>query len=150
MLKIDKPRILTNDDLLFVHEFCFKCKKIGYLNNSSLKKMKWEEAVWFGNFIDDKIVSLSGVQEFMDGHRIIFRGATLPGTTNRLLNREQANEQIKYIGNSNFYFTLNCDDEHGGKSNRLRKCIHAGKIFPNCKYIKTDIIYGVKQEIWKL
>jgi len=150
MPKFEKPKILDKDDLIQVHEFCIKCKKLGYINNSSFEKMKWDDAIWFGHFLNDRIVSLSGVQEFMDGHRIMFRGATLPGFSNKILSIPQGEEQMKYIGKSNFYFTLNCDDAYGSKSNRLRRIINAGKGWPGCVYVKTDVIYGVKQEIWKV
>ena len=36
--------------------------------------MKWTEADWFAHFKNDKIVSLSGVHEFLDGFRVMFRG----------------------------------------------------------------------------
>lgn len=143
-------RILTENDIILVHEFCHKCKKLGYDNNSSLKSMKWEFATWFAHFSNDKIISLSGVHEFLDGYRIMFRGATLPGKTNKFLNKEQAIEQMKYFGNSNYYFTLNCSDKTGSKSNRLRKIVHSGKGWKNSTYVTTDDVYGVIQEIWKI
>ena len=120
------PKKLNDEHIFQVHEFCLKCKKINYVNNNSLKSMKWEEADWFAHFVGDKIVSLSGVHEFLDGFRVMFRGATLPGITNKLLNKEQAYAQMAFINNlhnkSIFYFTLNISSDYGAKSNRLRKC----------------------------
>ena len=67
------PLQLTDDHILQVHEFCSKCKKYNYVNNESLESMKWEKADWFAHFISDKIVSLSGVHEFLDGFKEIVR-----------------------------------------------------------------------------
>ena len=115
--------------------------------------MKWDKADWFAHFISDKIVSLSGVHEFLDGFRIMFRGATLPGTTNKLLNREQAYAQMAFIRNIHdkpiFYFTLNISNNVGSKSNRLRKWMHNGK-FGLGEYVKTEKIFGIEQEIWQV
>ena len=124
------------------------------MNNDSLKSMKWAEADWFAHFIDDKIVSLSGVHKFLDGFRLMFRGATLPGITNKLLNKEQAYAQMAFINNIHhkpiFYFTLNTSSDHGAKSNRLRKWVHSGRGWPGSVHVETKEIYGVKQEIWKI
>jgi len=151
---IDKPILLNDTHVFQVHEFCDKCRKLNYVNNLSFAAMKWDFATWFAHFINDKIVSLSGVHEFLDGYRVMFRGATLPGTANRILNKDQAYAQMDYINNihgeSIFYFTLNCDDNTGVKSNRLRKYVRSGKGWPGSEYIRTDIIYGVNQEIWKI
>ena len=147
------PLQLTDDHILQVHEFCSKCKKYNYVNNESLESMKWEKADWFAHFISDKIVSLSGVHEFLDGFRIMFRGATLPGTTNKLLNREQAYAQMAFIRNIHdkpiFYFTLNISNNVGSKSNRLRKWMHNGK-FGLGEYVKTEKIFCIEQEIWQV
>ena len=64
---ITGPDKLDDEHIFQVHEFCLKCKKLNYVNNDSMKAMKWEEADWFAHFIDDKIVSLSGVHKFLDG-----------------------------------------------------------------------------------
>lgn len=153
MNNIEGPIQLTNDHILQVHEFCSKCKKHNYVNNQSLESMKWNFATWFAHFKSDKIVSLSGVHEFLDGFRIMFRGATLPGTTNKLLNKEQAYAQMAFIHNIHdkpiFYFTLNLSDNIGAKSNRLRKWVNTGR-FGMGKYIKTENIFGVDQEIWQI
>ena len=151
---ITGPDKLDDEHIFQVHEFCLKCKKLNYVNNDSLKSMKWTEADWFAHFKNDKIVSLSGVHEFLDGFRVMFRGATLPGTTNKLLNKEQAYAQMAFINNIHhkpiFYFTLNISSNHGAKSNRLRKWVQSGRGWPQSEYLKTDIIYGVEQEIWKI
>jgi hypothetical protein len=116
--------------------------------------MKWNKAIWFGHFIDDRIVSLSGVHEFLDGYRVMFRGATLPGVSNKILNKTQAYAQMDYINNihdkSIFYFTLNTSNNTGAKSNRLRKWVHTGRGWPGSTYIRTQEVYGEDQEIWRI
>lgn len=154
ILNITGPKKLTDDHIFQVHEFCNKCRKLNYVNNLSLTAMKWDIATWFAHFSNDKIVSLSGVHEFLDGYRIMFRGVTLPGTTNKLLNKEQAHAQMAFINNINnesiFYFTLNCDDSTGVKSNRLRKFVRSGRGWPGSQYVRTEKIFGVDQEIWRI
>ena len=56
------PKI--HDDIVL--EFCKKCEKINYVNNDSLKSMKWfwDEVMWSGTFINDTLVSLSGIHPF--------------------------------------------------------------------------------------
>ena len=54
---ITGPEKLDDEHIFQVHEFCLKCKNLNYVNNDSLKSMKWTEADWFAHFIDDKIVS---------------------------------------------------------------------------------------------
>mgnify|MGYP003389325679 CR=1 FL=1 len=153
---ITEPIQLTDEHLFQVHEFCIKCKKLNYVNNQSLESMKWKwnKVTWFGHFIEDKIVSLSGVHDFLDGYRVMFRGATLPGVSNKFLNVDQAHVQMNYINNihdkSIFYFTLNVSNNTGSKSNRLRKWVHTGRCWPGSAYIRTQEIYGVDQEIWKI
>jgi len=151
ILNITGPILLSNENLLEVYDFCHECKLLGYENNKSLKAMKWDEAEWFAHFYEQKIISLSGVQKFMDGYRIMFRGATLPGTTNKLLNKEQALSQIDHIGKFNkFYFTLNCNDHKGVKSNRLRSIVKSGRGWPGSEFVKIIEINSVKQEVWKI
>mgnify|MGYP006000568213 FL=1 len=153
-LNITGPDKLDDEHIFQVHEFCLKCKNLNYVNNDSLKSMKWTEADWFAHFIDDKIVSLSGVHKFLDGFRVLFRGATWHGITNKLLNKEQAYAQMAFINNIHhkpiFYFTLNTSSDHGAKSNRLRKWVHSGRGWPGSVHVETKEIYGVKQEIWKI
>ena len=56
------PKI--HDDI--VQDFCNKCKDLNYHNNSSFESMKWYwgEVQWVGTFLDDVLVSLSGIHKF--------------------------------------------------------------------------------------
>jgi hypothetical protein len=150
ILNIIGPKQLTEETLFQVHKFRRKCKELNYKNNISLYAMKWYDATWFAHYYDNNIISLSGVHKFLDGHRVMFRGATLPGYTSKHLNKEQAYAQMDYIGESIFYFTLNCDDSTGVKSNRLRKYVRSGKGWPGSVYVKTEKIFDVDQEIWRI
>ena len=73
------PKI--HDDIVL--EFCKKCEKINYVNNDSLKSMKWfwDEVMWSGTFINDTLVSLSGIHPFPEmnenAFRVMYRGVTL-------------------------------------------------------------------------
>ena len=134
---------------LWVEQFCQKCAELNYENNSSLKSMKWydENIIWYAHYTDC-IVSLSGIQPFEDGYRVCFRGATLPGTSNKILNKDQAIQGMKDLGENNYYITTNVDNNHTDGV-RLSRAMKKGKIW-KAKIVDVKEIYNVKQEIWKI
>jgi|TARA_B110000116_G_scaffold165679_1_gene143239 hypothetical protein len=73
----------VHDDIVL--DFCNKCDDLNYMNNNSFESMKWYwgEVRWVGTFIDDVLVSLSGIHKFPEidenSFRMMFRGASLPG-----------------------------------------------------------------------
>ena len=88
--------------------------------------MKWydKSIIWYCHYKDYRIVSLSGVQPFEDGYRVCFRGATLPGVSNKFLNKEQAIQGIS-------------------------KVMKNGKGL-KAKIVDVKKVYNVMQEIWKI
>ena len=111
--------------------------------------MKWhdESIIWYGHYTDC-IVSLSGVQPFEDGYRVCFRGATLPGTSNKILNKYQAIQGMKDLGKNNYYITTNVEDNHTDGV-RISKALKKGKIF-NVTLMDVKEVYNVTQEIWRI
>lgn len=157
-LNIIGPIQLIEKDISLVETFCDVCKKLNYTNNASLATMNWTEATWFAHLLDNEIVSLSGVQKFEvyepNAYRIMYRGATLPGITNRLLNKEQAKHQIMFIReenpNANFYISVNVSSRTGVKSYRLSNLLHSGRGWPGSVLRDKILLYGSIQEIWQV
>ena len=147
------PKI--HDDIVL--EFCKKCEKLNYVNNNSLESMKWywDQVAWSGTFIDNVLVSLSGIHPFPEinknAFRVMFRGVTLPGVSSQFLNFKQLplNQEWAYLQNkhANFYVTFNTDSNIGSKSHRMLKVIHKMKMF---KYVKTMNYFNVNQQIYRL
>ena len=137
-----------------VSEFCNKCKILKYVNNSSFKAMKWywEEVQWAGTFIDDTLVSLSGIHKFPEidenAFRVMFRGVTLPGISSKFLNLQQIPllKEWAYIQNekAKFYVTFNIDSNIGCKSSRMIKIAKRR----NFKFINNINYFNVKQEVY--
>lgn len=133
-----------------VNQFCINCANLNYTNNSSLKAMKWHDKsiIWYCHYKDYRIVSLSGIQPFEDGYRICFRGATLPGISNKILNKEQAIQGMKDLGSHNYYVTTNVENNHTFGV-RLSRAMKKGKIW-KAKIVDVKKVYNVMQEIWKI
>jgi hypothetical protein len=133
----------------WVDQFCQACAKLNYMNNASLEAMKWdwEEVIWYGHYTD-RFVSLSGIHPFANGYRVCFRGATLPGISNFILNKYQAIQGMKDLGENNYYVTTNVDAD-GTDGPRLSHALKKGKIW-KANLVAIEDVFNVKQEIWKL
>ena len=144
-----------HDDIVF--DFCKKCEKLNYVNNSSFNSMKWywEEVQWVGTFSNNTLISISGIHPFPEinknAFRIMFRGATLPGKSSSFLNFAQVplKKEWALIKNENaeFYVTFNLDSNIGSKSSRMNKAIQRTKKF---EYHSTMNYFNVDQEIYVL
>ena len=145
----------VHDDIVF--DFCKKCEKLNYVNNNSFDSMKWywDDVMWSGTFIDNVLVSLSGIHAFPEinknAFRVMFRGVTLPGVSSKFLNFEQLplNKEWAYIQNENaeFYVTFNTSPKTGSKSNRMMRAIRRTKKF---EYHSTMNYFNVMQEVYVL
>ena len=79
---------ITDELIPALEVFCQKAKEQGYINNSSLKAMrfKWCKKVgeYFCAYKNNEIVAVAGCHPFpeasKDGWRILFRGCQLPYT----------------------------------------------------------------------
>lgn len=154
---------LSEDDKNDLILFCLECKRLNYINNSSLEAMKYDTAEWVGTYKDGLLISVSGVRYepniAKDAYRVMFRGCTLPGHVRKIsrnierssYNWQHIELQIKKIKtliapySCSFYMTSNI--EGGAKSHRLSNFMH------NCKSVEyqgTRKLFGVEQKIWKL
>lgn len=157
MTKLTTKYLYQNTHDNIVIEFCEKCKKLNYVNNSSLDKMKWywNQVQWVGTFFDDELVSISGIHKFPeineDAFRVMFRGATLPGKSNKFLNFEQLplKKEWAYLISENpqFYVTFNVDSKIGAKSSKMPRAL---KRLNKISYHSTIEYFNVQQEVYVL
>lgn len=142
--------------------FIEECDKLGYKNNNSLNALRFnwvlEEGLWLETSVDGKMVGISGVHEFKDGVRALYRGAQLysipGGLTKNHMNCWMFYYHlpivIKMYGDRPIYVTTNIDNDASGKMLKLNRLydILAKKGFYDL--VSTEEIFGVQQRVWKL
>lgn len=146
-----------------VRDYLKSCENLGFKNNNSLKAMKWhwclDKGAWYGTSVNDKIVSISGIHEFEDGYRALFRGAQLETRPIRGLTRyqmqsycisEQLPKQIEYANGKPLYITTNISNDASGKMNRIHRSFGVMEQGGMVEYIKDDEIFNEQQSIWRL
>jgi len=175
-----KSIFLTGDHTKLVQEFCDECKKHGYLNNSSLKLMKFngeydlkEIPCFWGIYHDKKLISISGShcwygQGELEGvpfMRCLFRSATLPeyqklisGLSKNHMNSlpfgvllpYQINKGLRE-GVEHFYITTsNGDHDASGKMKRTHRILQLLEKTKIVKYAGDGIFYSTPQTKWEL
>lgn len=160
---------LSLDDKTTVEEFCKECEALGWVNNSSLKAMKFERTInegggFFGITVNDKLVSVAGYHHLPqiseNAWRIFFRSATLPKSgTNKGLHRGTGargkiyiNSFINELPNKSLYVTTNVSNAEYGKITRYDRLLKLeSKINDSyIEYIQEVILYDTPQSLWKL
>ena len=163
--------IPINDELIPELEvFCKKAKELGYVNNSSLKLMRYDWCKENGEFYcaikGDDIVAVAGchtLPEFSpNAWRIMFRGCELPGASpykglnkgdwNSITQRDFIPEFINYIPSKELYISTNISNEHSGKALRNHRLMN---ILAKQKDAYIDdmgdmVLNQTHQTIWKL
>lgn len=171
---MDRPgkltyKILSESDIPAIEEFCNQCKILGYENNSSLEKMKFSSATFFGAYFGEKIVSLAGVHQLpeinQNAWRCLFRGAQLPGYTPQWSGNffksgihfsQFLYMQINYVTekfpDAEFFISTNISSSVGAKSSRMNNIMmpRIEKLGIWSLYLKDFTLYNVSQNIWKV
>lgn len=163
--------IPINDELIPELEvFCKKAKELGYVNNSSLKLMRYDWCKENGEFYcaikGDDIVAVAGchtLPEFSpNAWRIMFRGCELPGASpykglnkgdwNSITQRDFIPEFINYIPSEELYISTNISNEHSGKALRNHKIMNILARQKDAYIIDVCdmMLNNVHQTIWKL
>ena len=163
--------IPINDELIPELEvFCKKAKELGYVNNSSLKLMRYDWCKENGEFYcaikGDDIVAVAGchtLPEFSpNAWRIMFRGCELPGASpykglnkgdwNSITQRDFIPEFINYIPSKELYISTNISNEHSGKALRNHKIMNILARQKDAYIIDVCdmMLNNVHQTIWKL
>ena len=163
--------IPINDELIPELEvFCKKAKELGYVNNSSLKLMRYDWCKENGEFYcaikGDDIVAVAGchtLPEFSpNAWRIMFRGCELPGASpykglnkgdwNSITQRDFIPEFINYIPSEELYISTNISNEHSGKALRNHKIMNILARQKDAYIIDVCdmMLNNVHHTIWKL
>lgn len=146
-----------------VNDYIDSCKKLEFKNNNSAKAMKWdwclEHGAWYGSYVNNKIVSISGIHKFEDGYRGLFRGAQLETRPVKCLTRyqmqsycisEQLPYQIEFAGGHALYITTNVSNDASGKMNRIHRSFSVMANGGMVDYIGDAEIFYTQQSIWRL
>lgn len=160
---------LNNSHLSLLSNFCKKCENLGWENNSSIKKLKFDMVydkggAFLAGIEKDEIVSVAGYYPFFElddsWWRIFFRSATLPKTgPNKGLHRGTGlkgrmfiDKFIENCGKENLYLTTNIENSTYSNITRYHKSLELESKLPDSYINKVDIIYlyGQQQAIWKL
>lgn len=157
-----QTRRIYEDDVHDVLTFVSECYRRGFENNKSLVAMKWEwcleNGAWFATYKDNSIISLSGIHEFEDGYRALFRGAQTelrPCGLNRYHMQsycfaEQLPLQIEYAGVYPIYITTNTKHDASGRMNGVNKLFHKLALQKIVTFVDCKEVFYTEQNIWKL
>jgi hypothetical protein len=154
-------RIYKADSL--VTDYIAECAQRGYHNNSSLAAMKWdwclETGAWHATYVDGRIVSITGVHEFQDGVRALFRGAQLSTRPINGLCRYQMQSwgiyahlplQIEFAKGKPLYITTNISDDPSGRMNRIHKSFKVIEKSGMISHVADEEIFNTQQSVWLL
>jgi hypothetical protein len=167
-------RLLLDNDLPQLKEFCEHCRLLGLENNKDFTAIKLSEMTMpHGQFFiatdDDKIFSLAGIHKFLEvgpnAYRCLFRGAQLPGYTPQwsmdifksgIHFSYFLYAQIKFIQDTNplaeFYISTNVDNPSAGSSSKLDKYMMPRLVKKGyCSLYRNNVtLYNTQQNIWKI
>ena len=161
-------KVEINPPTADVREFCKRCSQLGYNNNSNLYSMKWQWCLdnggaWWAAYDGDQIVSIAGCHPFLDGYRLVCRGAQTQSNQTGLSKHHLSSipwavlmpEQIAWCsgvatGETPGYITTNVSHDASGKMNRTHRVLNRLSEQRIVKYIQTEKVFGTKQSIWQL
>ena len=144
-------------------DFTEKCKEKGYVNNSSLSKLRFDwcldnGGMWYVTIVNDDYISMSGIHEFLDGYRCLYRSVQLESIANVGLNMQSTSYcwtqqlplQVKYSGLKPMYITTNIGKNTPDHMLKIDKIMKIMKKYSMVQFIKTELINGVQQNLWLL
>lgn len=144
-------------------DFTEKCKEKGYVNNSSLSKLRFDwcldnGGMWYVTIVNDNYISMSGIHEFLDGYRCLYRSVQLESIANVGLNMQSTSYcwtqqlplQVKYSGLKPMYITTNIGKNTPDHMLKIDKIMKIMKKYSMVQFIKTELINGIQQNLWLL
>jgi len=161
---------ITQELLPKLEIFCKHAEELGYINNASLKAMKYEWCNDFGGkyfcaIKDDIIIAVAGCHPLPEvgenAWRILLRGCELPNTDtfkglgkgdwNSITQREFIPKFIEWCPSDELYITTNITHEHSnGKASRNHRLMgllaKQGILDKHCDME----LYYTAQTVWKL
>jgi hypothetical protein len=160
---------LQRKDMSMLNDFCNTCLDLGYTNNGSLTAMKFtwclqENGSWWATIKNDRIISISGVHQFRDGWRAVFRGAQTETRPIQGLNKYQMQSycihsqlplQIEYAESISgkdtpIYITTNTSNDASGRMSRIDRSFAIMAQGGMVEHCGKENIYEVDQNIWRL
>ena len=160
---------------LDLEDFCFKCRRLGYHNNSSLRAMKLDWCIdnggqFYLTYLDDTLIGLSGCHPLPqigpDIFRLLFRGVELPEYRNLfgIVSKTHMSSlpfyyhvplEIEWAKSSNakkFVVTTNWSNPDGiasmSKSHRVFQLLEKQGLV-SCLEEKV-ILFDTEQSVWDL
>tara|TARA_B110000503_G_scaffold99799_1_gene149298 strand:+ start:32056 stop:32574 length:519 start_codon:yes stop_codon:yes gene_type:complete len=143
--------------------FIEQCNMLGYKNNNTLEKMKFQWCLdnggsWFATYDNNRIVGISGLHKFMDGYRALFRGCQLHSIPGGLSKNHMNCWMFYYhlplvinlVKDSPIYITTNTDNDASGKMLKLNKLYSLLEKKGLVDLKNKEQVFGVEQNIWKL
>ena len=158
MIKTEQLYNVTPELLTFIKQ----CNDLGYKNNNSLEAMKFQWCLdaggtWFATSVDNRIVGISGLHKFKDGHRALFRGCQLysipGGLTKNHMNCWMFYYHLPLVAelvDGPIYITTNIDTDASGKMLKLNKLYSILEKKGIVDFISKEEVFYVDQNIWKL
>lgn len=164
-----KIEIITDEHIPLLERFCQKASELKYINNSSLKAMKYEwckeQGEYFCAIVDNEIVAVAGCHPLPEvspnAWRILFRGCELPGASpykglskgdwNSITQRDFIPIFIDWCPSDELYLTTNIDHEHSNgkasRNHRLMGLLEKQGILT--KHADMELYY-TQQTVWRL
>lgn len=160
--------VIINPPVSDLEDFCKKCQRLNFNNNSSLLAMKYEWCLntggqWWAVYRNQEIVSVAGAHPFKEGYRLLFRGVqTMPAT--KALSKKHLTSmpwslimpnQITWASGvitqeTPAYITTNVSHDESGKMNRTHRVLQLLKKQNIVDYCGDEEIYHTMQSIWRL
>jgi hypothetical protein len=114
--------------------------------------------MWYVTIVNDNYISMSGIHEFLDGYRCLYRSVQLESIANVGLNMQSTSYcwtqqlplQVKYSGLKPMYITTNIGKNTPDHMLKIDKIMKIMKKYSMVQFIKTELINGVQQNLWLL
>lgn len=149
-------------------EFCESCAEKGYKNNDSLDSMKYQWCLdnggtWYGSFIGNKLIAVSGVHNFPEispnAVRVLFRGAQIvnpyAGLTKHHMSsipfRDHLPLAIEKYENKQLYITSNITNDASGRMNMVHQIMHRLRSQGILTLIVESMeLFYTEQSVWRI
>lgn len=161
---------LTPDHTAMVHNFCDKCKALGWANNSTIRAMKFYENFdrgggWFGFEEDRELHSVAGYHPLpevkSDAWRIFYRSATLPlfrrrdrglHRGNGPRGREYMQAFLNQLPQGDLYITTNCEPNEHVNITRYHRAMQIQAQMRNSYIVHEGdrMLYNTMQSLWRI
>ena len=153
-----------------LENFLKTCEAKGFNNNSTLEDMKFDwcleqGGMWYATYVDDRMVSVSGIHPWANGWRALFRGVQTEskkiGQNRHHMQSYCFHSQLPYqidyasskekdLNNLFIYITTNTEHDASGKMNRIDKTFYHLEKIDLVKNLGVSEIFSVNQNTWIL